>query len=315
MNREVGSVALVPVVERSQAARAQINQRHWSGQSGQQPPERSSPKTRLRDRLVLYVVALPERLAVPERLGLGGWQLALGSLILGAGIFYDDSLPKRDPAALEAISAWALRHRFDTPVGQCALRCMSLTGFNRDVFAAHAYVGRMAVIGADLGRTLSLLADYWGTASRRGFVGGWCLGLRGWGVQAARQHGSGTRWSASYGRPLVYVKAVGVYGTLAQFGYPRSNPEGLRRGVWVRAATGRDVPYPGVFLDLIGAAFALDGADSGDLDDHLAAWGLPEISTPCAVPVAPKGASVVTEWLRSVHQLTLSVDREAVRWG
>jgi hypothetical protein len=66
---------------------------------------------------------------------------------------------------------------------------------------------------------------------------------------------------------------------------------------------------------VIGAAFALDGTDSGDLDDHLAAWGLPQISTPCAVPVAPSGATVVTEWLRSVHQLTLIIDREAARWG
>jgi hypothetical protein len=315
MNGEAGPVAQVPVVERSQAARAQINQRHWPGPYGWQSTEKSSPKTRLRDRLVLYVVALPERLAVPERLGLGGWQLALGSLILGAGIFYDDPLAERDPVALAAISAWALRQRFDSPVGPCALSSMSLTGFNRDVFAAHAYVGRMVVIGADLGRTLSLLADYWGPASRRGFVGGWCLGLRGWGVRTARQHGSRTRWSTSYGRPLVYVKAVGVHGTAAQFGYPRSNPEGLRRGVWVRGASGRDVPYPGVFLDVIGASFALDGTDSGELDDHLAAWGLPLILTPYAVPVAPSGATVVTEWLRSVHQLTLTVDREAVRWG
>jgi hypothetical protein len=192
---------------------------------------------------------------------------------------------------------------------------MTLTGFNRDVFAVHAYVGRMAVIGADLGRTLALLADYWGTASRRGFAGGWCLGLRGWGVRTARPHGSGTRWSASYGRPLVYVKAVGVHGTVAQFGYPRSNPEGLRRGVWVRGPSDRHVPYPGVFLDVIGAAFALDGTDSGELDDHLAAWGLPRISTPYAVPVAPSGAAVVTDWLRSVHSLTLAIDHEAARWG
>jgi hypothetical protein len=313
---EAGSVTQVLAVERSEAVRAQINLRYWPGWSASRVTEIPSPSTRLRDRLVLYVFALPERLAIPERLGLGGWLLALGGLILGVGIFYDDPLAERDPAALDALSAWALRHPLDSPAGPCVLRCISLTCFNRDVFAVHAYVGRMAVIGADLGRTLALLADYWGTASRRGFGGGWCLGLRGWGVRVPRRLGSGTtRWSTSYGRPLVYVKAVGVHGTLAQFGYPRSNPEGLRRGVWVRGPSGRDVPYPGVFVDVIGAAFALDGTDSGELDDHLAAWDLPQIATPFALPVAPEGAAAVIECLRSVHRMTLAVDNEAVQWG
>jgi hypothetical protein len=294
-------------------ARGHVNLRHWPGLGGWYSPEKPSSMVRLRDRLAFYVVALPEVGAVPERLGLGSWRQAIGAIVFGAGIFYDDSLSESDPDAITTLQAWCDSHPLDTPLGPIRRTALSLTQFNVGEFHRMAYVGRRAVVSADLGRTLGLLADWWTPAQRGEFRGGWSLGLRGWGVVA--QHGDRRRWSTSYGHPKLYVQATGVHGTRAAFGWPRPNPEGKRRGVWVPAGQDRLVSYRGYFLDVIGAAFAFDAVDSSDLDDHLRMWDLSPVGAPYAVPVGTEGIESVDRLVGSIHRLALEVDREAARWG
>ncbi|MGA8725437.1 MAG: hypothetical protein WB565_10370 [Acidimicrobiales bacterium] len=299
-------------VDRSRAARLPTNERHWPGRAARTPSGRPTP-IRLRDRLCLYVVALPERLALPERIGLGAWLIALGSLVLQGGVFFDDSLLDTSPSAIGSLKEAIARQAVQRSFLSYPLRLDPLTVFNREVLARHGYVGRMPILGCDLGRTLGLLADYWVPAKRRGYVGGWSMGIRGWGV-TVKESGI-RRWSSSFGRPKLYVKAIGVHGLQAMFGYPRSNLEGMRRGVWIRDETGREVPYPGVFMDVISASFALDGTDSSDLNDHRRAWDLPVLDAPYAVPVTPDGISIVTGIVAATHTLTLALDEEARQWG
>ena len=184
--------------------------------------------------------------------------------------------------------------------------------FNREVFHRHAYVGRMAVVGADIGRTLGLMADWWAPSRRGEWRGGWSLGLRGWGIVT---QGAKARWSAAYGRPWLFVRAAGEHGTTAAFGYPRNSPEGERRGVWVPGPSGRDVPYRGTFVDVIGPGFAFDGVDSSELDDHLQAWGMAPAGAPYACRVNAKGAAMARSVVQALHALTTAVDEEASRWG
>ncbi len=293
-------------------ARVQVNLRHWPGLGGWHSPEKSPQTVRLRDRLAFYVVAVPEVRAVPERLGLGAWCQAVGGIVLGAGLFYDDGLDERDPDAVASLHKWCDSHPLDTPVGLIMRSAESLSEFNRGQFHRSAYVGRRAVVSADLGRTLGLLADWWAPAERGEFRGGWSLGLRGWGV--VTEHGGRCRWSTSYGRPKLYVQAAGVHGTRAAFGWPRPNPEGKRRGVWVPAGD-KLVSYRGYFLDVIGAAFAFDAVDSSDLDDHLPMWGLPPVGAPLAVSLGTNGIETVEGLVGAIHRLALAIDSEAARWG
>jgi hypothetical protein len=193
------------------------------------------------------------------------------------------------------------------------MECDPLSVFNQTVFRRHGYIGRMPIVGSDLGRTLGLLAEWWVPARRRGFVGGWSLGLRGWGVVVDGDEKR--RWSSSYGHPKLYMKAVGAHSLVARFGWPRSNPEGMRRGVWIRGPAGRDVPHAGSFIDLIGASYALDGTDSGELDDHLVAWGMEPQDVPYGTTVTPQGATNLHECVGAVHRLALALDAEAPRWG
>ncbi|MHB8671602.1 MAG: hypothetical protein ACYDAD_13770 [Acidimicrobiales bacterium] len=55
------------------ASRAVVNIRHWPGLKRWRRPHPPGPAERLRDRIACVMVALPERDAVPERLGLGAY--------------------------------------------------------------------------------------------------------------------------------------------------------------------------------------------------------------------------------------------------
>jgi len=268
---------------------------------------------RLKDRMGLYMVALPESGAVPERVGLGTWMLTLGRVPLSAGLFHDDQLEARDPNRLLSCREWCEAFTIDTPIGPLGLSCTSLSEFNTGPFLRHGYYGRCAVVGADLGRTLGLMADWWGPAKRPEFRGGWSLGLRGWGVVSERE--GRQRWSASYGRPWLFVQAVGSYGTRAAFGWPRKNPEGKRRGVWVTNANGNLSSFRGHFLDVVGSAFTFDGVESSELEDHLGAWNIDPVDATSAICVDPEGCERAIAIVQAVHRLAMAVDSEAARWG
>jgi hypothetical protein len=264
---------------------------------------------RLRDRLALIVVGLPELGAVPDALGLAGWLLVHAGLVCAGGVVCPDGLREHDAEAYAELERWCATHRVRTTLGPRRWQLTDLTTFSRTVLFRHAYRGRSVVIGWDLGRTLGLCAAWWRPARRHGFGDGWALGIRGWGYV-----GEDARWQRDTGKPLVYVGQRAKRGLAVEFGTPRPSFEGERRGEWETTGNGRRRAYRGRFVDLTGAAFALDAVDSDDLGDHLDAWGI-EAVEPRAVRSDALGAAQVAAVLHAQHALVVALDVEAGQWG
>ncbi|MHB8671601.1 MAG: hypothetical protein ACYDAD_13765 [Acidimicrobiales bacterium] len=251
----------------------------------------------------------------------------IGGMVLGGGIVFDDSL---DDLRRRRLRRWAKRHPIETATGPLHLRTLALSSFNIEVLRHHPYGGRVTLVGVDLGRTLGLHSERHWPARKGGWADGWGLGLRGWGVWVRSRRDGRWRWRANTGFPLaIRVAAVGVHGTKAGFDRARQSQKyeaevragvlpadrtaGMR-GEWDRTPAGTRRPYSGRFVDVLSAAFALDGCDSGDLDDHLVAWGLKPVGAPFAVSVDSEGAEVITRLVNAIHALTMVVDDEAARW-
>ena len=77
---------------------------------------------------------------------------------------------------------------------------------------------------------------------------------------------------------------------------------------------GNLMSYRGHFLDVIGSAFAFDGVDSSDLDDHLQIWGIEPVDAMQSVFIGPDGARRVVDAVTAIHRLATATDREAARW-
>jgi hypothetical protein len=266
---------------------------------------------RVRRRIVLYIVSLSALDVLPEAFGLGASLLCVGGVVLDAWLIYDDGL-NRD--GVRSLQRWARRpaNFVETCFGVRPYRLISLSDYNHEVLYAHGYLGHCTIVGADLGRTLGLHADWWRHARRKYWDNAWSLGLRGWGVPAPRDPSS---WVRSTGRTRVYVQGVSAYGVRIAFGKARPSFDGEPRGRWVTLADGTKGPYPGRFVDIVSASQSLSGVDSDDLDDHLAAWDLPPLHAPFATKPNAAGAGIVTNLVRAVHELALAVDNEAARWG
>jgi hypothetical protein len=304
-----------------------VNDRAWPGLRHYRPPRRVRRAERLRDRIAIILVVLPRLGALPERLGLAGFLVMHGNLVLDAGIVVEDGLAESDPDAYRALIEWCRTHASPAP-GQPTWRLVGLTEFCRDVLYRQAYKGRCLVLGADLGRTFGLLAAWWSPTTRRGWREGLALGLPGWGIITKRADGH-TRWSSNTGHPQLYVQAVGLRGIRVAFGRPRKSFPGTiparhgrpprqvtgdeRWGEWDHNEEGQLVPYPGRFVDLVAAAFALDGIDHDDLADHLAAFGIAPVE-PRAVRPDPGGATRMAALLAAQHRLAVAVDAEAAAW-
>jgi hypothetical protein len=179
-----------------------------------------------------------------------------------------------------------------------------------------AYVGAWWVITADEGRTFGLLADYWAPARDAYCRGGFTLGLAGWGEITEWTDGKGrTRrgWRALLHRPVMRVNAAGPHAVIPRFakaGWGGLTPDGKEAGRWERG-----LPYRGDRnVDLVGPAHGMDGYDTGDLAEHLAAFGLPALSVPAAVPVDPSGAEELLAVAVAVHQLAVALDRVGGLW-
>ena len=82
--------------------------------------------------------------------------------------------------------------------------------------------------------------------------------------------------SVSPHRPAFRVKTAGAHGYFAQFARGSGGP-----GAGKRNPDG--TAYRGRFLDVIQLAHVLDGVDSGDLGDHLEAFGFDRLDLPAAV--------------------------------
>ncbi|MGH9917829.1 MAG: hypothetical protein ACRD6W_02990, partial [Nitrososphaerales archaeon] len=112
--------------------------------------------------------------------------------------------------------------------------------------------------------------------------------------------------------PPLRVKALGDHGLMAEYGRAGRGgmtPDGEPAGHWEK---GR--PFLGRIVDLVGPAFALDGLDTSDLSPHLAAFTLPALAGPAALPVTVQSADQLLALARAIHALAVALDEEAARW-
>jgi hypothetical protein len=276
---------------------------------------------RFGDRNGLILVAVAERYAMPERWGLGLALRVVGPTVGGAVLIAHDDL---EPARREALEQWAAGTRLRTPGGRQPVEVVTRSPFldpDTGLFTRRVYVGAGSCVTADEGRSFGLLADWWRPATDPFWRGGVSMGLPGWGVVEDRLDDDGrdhSGWRPSLHRPVLRAKAIGPHGVIARFGKAGRNgrtPTGEPAGRWERdPATGRYGPSMGHLIDLIGPAHAFDGIDTGDLREHLAAFGLPPLEVPAQIPVDPAGAQQLLDVALGVHQLALALDREAALW-
>jgi hypothetical protein len=294
-------------------SRVTVNVRTWPGLVGWKPPALPQQDGRLRDALTLTYHAVPEARVVPERYGLGAYLLAVGAdLTIETGIVVDDTLPEGDSPTFTLLSRWASSWRAHPMARSRPAGVLTVSQFHRQVLDRHAYLGRATVVGADLLRSLGLGSDWSGAARRKGWDGAFAVGLRGLGVVVERR--GKPHWVPSFGKPVLYLQPVGAHGLRAGFGRPRQKPrapddEGPhpRLGQWEHRPDAL-WPYEGRFVDIIGPAFALDGADSSDLDEHLTAWHLPVVAPPVTVEVGTEGADALVATVAATRRLMLAVD-------
>lgn len=296
-----------------------INLRAWPGRGEMgelRAPRTPSAPERLQHRGALVVLAVAERGAVPERFGLGVCLSVLGPTVAQVCLLVDDDLADRDPGTLEALGDWASATTYVTPRGRRHAVILTRSGFcdPDDGLILRTYTGGAWLLTADEGRTLGLLAEHTGSA-RGWFTGGFSLGLPGWCEERTWTDKQGHPHEAiasKLHRPKLRAKALGGHGLMAEWGRAGRNgrtPDGRAAGQW---HDGR--PYLGRIVDLVGPAFALDGIDTGDLAEHLGAFGLPALSVPVALPLGPEGADHLLAAARAIHELALALDEEASRW-
>jgi len=296
-----------------------INLRAWPGRPearGARSPRAPTDPERLGHRGALVLIAVAERGAVPERVGLGICLSVLGPTVAQVCLLVDDDLVARNPRAHEALRDWANATTYVTPRGRRHVAILTRSGFCHpdDGLILRTYTGGAYLLTADEGRTLGLLAEHAGAARGR-FLGGFSLGLPGWceGRTWVDKRGNPHQAMASkLHRPKLRAKALGGHGLMAEWGRAGRNgrtPDGKAAGQW---HNGR--PFLGRVVDLVGPAFALDGIDTSDLAEHLGAFGLPALAVPAAVPVIPESASRLLCLAQAVHQLALALDEEAARW-
>lgn len=294
-----------------------INLRAWPGRApgaARRTPRRDPERLMSRRALVLVLVA--ERGAVPERIGLGVALSVVGLTVAEVFLLVADDLGDRHPEAMASLRDWVATTTYPTPRGPGHPRIVTHSAFcdPDDGPLLLTYTGGAFLLTADEGRSLGLLAVH--AAPARGtFDGGFSLGLPGWGQVETWVDKSGRArrgWVALAHRPVLRAKALGSHGLRAEWCRAARGgrlPDGRPAGRWER---GR--PFLGRIVDLVGPAFALDGIDTGDLAEHLAAFGLPELGIPAALPVTGWAAETLFATARAVRTLALALDEEAARW-
>lgn len=272
---------------------------------------------RLRDRIALAFVAVAERGAVPERWGLGLALLVIGRTVLDALLVVADDLAERDAVAFVALAGWASRQSIATPIGVKPVQLVTRSAFcypSKGALLRHTYRGGGWLVTADEGRSIGLLADWWGRA-RGHFKDGFSLGLPGCGEYASWTDAKGRLhrgWRAGLHTPPIRVKALGDHGLMARYGRAGrggKTTDGQPAGHWEKGK-----PFLGRIVDLIGPAFALDGQDTGSLATHLGAFALAGSDVPAALPVTVESAGQLLALVHAVHSLALALDVEAARW-
>ena len=73
-------------------------------------------------------------------------------------------------------------------------------------------------------------------------------------------------------------------------------------------------PWPGLFLDVLSLAYALDADRGASFAEHCADFGLQPVELALAVPVDEHGAETVARAVLGVYQLALGLDEQAGQW-
>jgi len=126
-----------------------------------------------------------------------------------------------------------------------------------------------------------------------------------WSKIDQRKYHEGRLDSVSPHRPALKMRAVGPHGYVAQFdrgakGAGKRNPDGTA--------------YRGRFLDVAQTGYVFDGVDSGDLGDHLEAFGLDSLDLKAAVTIDAEGAGLMAGLVEAARSLAIVLDEEASNW-
>ncbi len=283
----------------------------------------SAPLPRLAYNRGLVLIVAGERGAPEDRLGLGAFLSSTGRTVHAAGLIVPDGRPE----VAEALKSWCAGRTVESLSGSRPWQCQTVSEFfdyRSGTFTKRAYTdgGQPVLITADLGRTLGLIAhepvdgSLWPTP--RGFWhGGVKLHIRGWAKPDEREGRQGTLDTIGPHRPALRVKSAGAHGWLAQFS-PAPGGRGAQAPAVTGARAGKRNPdgsaFRGRFIDVIQAGDVLDGLDSGELADHLSAFGFEPLDLPPAVSLDAHGAEQVARLVETVHGLALRLDEEGSRW-
>jgi hypothetical protein len=277
-----------------------VELRGWPGTAAWRAPQRQpGDADRLGDRNALVLHAAADADRPGDEFGLGGALLVAGRSVVGAVLILPDDLEAPRRGGLEA---WAAAQRLRTPRGPVAWQVATLRQFFDPKATArqgavrwtpNAYGSRRLVVGADLGRTLGLVAEHAAPGRKAARVGAWSVYPVGWGAQRA----DGTWHRAFADRPELVLRARRV-GWQVRWG-PTDAGRG-RRG--------------GAFLDLLTAAYALDGERGASFSEHRAAYGLEPGDLPLRVPVDETGADAIAAALGALHELAVMLDERGGDW-
>jgi hypothetical protein len=276
-----------------------ITFRGWPGLAyWEQPKKPPRYYDRLADRRGIVIVAFANLSASIDEFGGGAFLIVTGKSVHLAGLIIPDGTPETVVAELER---WAMCHPLVTTTGDRPWSVLHLSEFcdpSIGEFARVAYTGAGWCIGADLGRTLSLLAVHVGW--RHGANDGECeIWLPGWG----REHERG-RWKRrSPHRPQIWIEPRRI-GWRAEFA-------SVERGNG-RYERGRQ--WRGGFFDTLSLAYALDAERGASFAEHLENVGLPPFDLPFSVHLDVDGAQCMADAVLAVHALTVALDDRASRW-
>jgi len=261
---------------------------------------------RFTDRRGLVLVAAAERYAPKEQFGLGVWLAVNGPTLVRAGLLRRDD--SADPVS--SLARWCEEQTIPTELSTVS----EFFEWKIGRFRHHIYTGRGLLVSADLGRAFGLCCEHWSdTRDKRNekrdrqWEGAFTFWLPTWSVLTQRDDGRVARQSASPHLPPIRARVAGPHGYFVEFARPPGGP-----AFGIRDPDG--TYYRGRFLDVIPAAFGLDGLDSDCLGDHLMARGLPGVEIPIAVTLDTTGATDLFRAAIAVWKLALSLDREAVPW-
>lgn len=276
-----------------------MNQRCWPGLEnwhGPREPKAHGHAFGERAALVLHVATINGS-GGPDA-ALGSYLLVMGPSIIEGGVIVPNGLSAVDR---RRVDQWAARHSVCTLSGSKPWVVCTVSEFTdpkKGVFVTTAYTGRGWCIGVDLGRVFGALAERWTPRSEPN-ADMWELWLSGWG----KVHNGSTVKRVSPHRPALRLRARRV-GWQVEFG-----PLEQGNGIWEGTA-----PRKGEFLDLLSAAYALDGDRGANYGEHRMHFGLPFMELPLSTQAYAGDLTRMTEAVHGIHALSQFIAKEAKRW-